>query len=72
MLSLLCLHVGVVSDREPVMFLKFSKEKFWLEPPSEKVRKQLEEELKLSSTDLKSHAWYHGRIPWEVGLTNTV
>ncbi|XP_072243333.1 SH2 domain containing 3Cb isoform X2 [Leuresthes tenuis] len=47
-------------------YVKFSKEKFWLEPPSEKVRKQLEEELKLSGTDLKSHAWYHGRIPWEV------
>ncbi|XP_069025503.1 SH2 domain containing 3Cb isoform X1 [Embiotoca jacksoni] len=46
-------------------YVKFSKEKFWLEPPSEKLRKQLEEELKLSSTNLKSHAWYHGCIPWE-------
>uniref|UniRef100_A0A3B4UJ83 SH2 domain containing 3Cb n=1 Tax=Seriola dumerili TaxID=41447 RepID=A0A3B4UJ83_SERDU len=44
----------------------FSKEKFWLEPPSEQQRKQLEEELKLSGTNLKSHAWYHGQIPWEV------
>ncbi|KAM6930860.1 SH2 domain containing 3Cb [Xenentodon cancila] len=50
----------------PVMPFKFSKEKFWLEPPSENLRKQLEEELKLSGTNLKSHAWYHGRIPWEV------
>uniref|UniRef100_A0A3Q3IRD4 SH2 domain containing 3Cb n=1 Tax=Monopterus albus TaxID=43700 RepID=A0A3Q3IRD4_MONAL len=48
------------------MSFKFCKERFWLEPPSEKLRKQLEEELKLSSTNLKSHAWYHGRIPWEV------
>nr|XP_020450956.1 SH2 domain-containing protein 3C-like isoform X2 [Monopterus albus] len=47
-------------------YVKFCKERFWLEPPSEKLRKQLEEELKLSSTNLKSHAWYHGRIPWEV------
>nr|XP_046241821.1 SH2 domain containing 3Cb isoform X2 [Scatophagus argus] len=47
-------------------YVKFSKEKFWLEPPSEKQRKQLEEELKLSGTNLKSHAWYHGHIPWEV------
>ncbi|XP_040897462.1 SH2 domain containing 3Cb isoform X2 [Toxotes jaculatrix] len=47
-------------------YVKFSKEKFWLEPPSEKQRKQLEEELKLSGTNLKSHAWYHGPIPWEV------
>uniref|UniRef100_A0A4W6CRN8 SH2 domain containing 3Cb n=1 Tax=Lates calcarifer TaxID=8187 RepID=A0A4W6CRN8_LATCA len=46
--------------------VKFSKEKFWLEPPSETQRKQLEEELKLSGTNLKSHAWYHGHIPWEV------
>ncbi|XP_028271094.1 SH2 domain-containing protein 3C-like [Parambassis ranga] len=47
-------------------YVKFSKEKFWLEPPSEALRKQLEEELKLSSSNLKSHAWYHGGIPWEV------
>uniref|UniRef100_A0A1A7XLW2 SH2 domain containing 3Cb n=2 Tax=Iconisemion striatum TaxID=60296 RepID=A0A1A7XLW2_9TELE len=38
----------------------------WLEPHSEELRKQLEEELKLSSTNLKSHAWYHGPIPWEM------
>ncbi|CAJ1069743.1 SH2 domain containing 3Cb isoform X1 [Xyrichtys novacula] len=47
-------------------YVKFSKEKFWLEPPTEKLKKQLEEELKLSSGNLKSHAWYHGPIPWEV------
>ncbi|KAM3868414.1 SH2 domain containing 3Cb [Diretmus argenteus] len=47
-------------------YVKFSKEKFWLEPPSEKLRKELEEELKLSSSNLRSHAWYHGCIPWEV------
>lgn len=47
-------------------YVKFSKDKFWLEPPSEKLKKQLEEELKLSGTNLKSHAWYHGHIPWEV------
>ncbi|XP_076006947.1 SH2 domain containing 3Cb isoform X2 [Genypterus blacodes] len=47
-------------------YVKFSKEKFWLEPPSEKLKNQLEEELKLSGNDLRSHAWYHGCIPWEV------
>uniref|UniRef100_A0A674K9B9 SH2 domain containing 3C n=1 Tax=Terrapene triunguis TaxID=2587831 RepID=A0A674K9B9_9SAUR len=31
-----------------------------------KLHKELEEELKLSSTDLRSHVWYHGRIPREV------
>lgn len=61
-------HGGVVSQRAPVMSFKFSKEKFWLEAPSEKLRKQLEEELRLSGTNLKSHAWYHGCIPWQVCL----
>lgn len=56
----------LVSDCAPVMPFKFSKDKFWLEPPSEKLRKLLEEELKLSGSNLKSHAWYHGYIPWEV------
>lgn len=60
-----------VSDCAPVMPFQFSKDKFWLEPASEKLRKQLEEELKLSGTNLKSHAWYHGRIPWEVCLQHT-
>ncbi|XP_047448478.1 SH2 domain containing 3Cb isoform X2 [Mugil cephalus] len=47
-------------------YVKFSKENLWLDPPSDKLRKQLEEELKLSAANLKSHAWYHGCIPWEV------
>uniref|UniRef100_UPI0037E80FDD SH2 domain containing 3Cb isoform X2 n=1 Tax=Semicossyphus pulcher TaxID=241346 RepID=UPI0037E80FDD len=47
-------------------YVKFCKDKFWLEPPTEKLRKQLEEELKLSGSNLKSHAWYHGPIPWEM------
>lgn len=32
----------------------------------ERLRKELEEELLLSSEDLRSHAWYHGRIPRQV------
>uniref|UniRef100_A0A8C9Z651 SH2 domain containing 3Cb n=1 Tax=Sander lucioperca TaxID=283035 RepID=A0A8C9Z651_SANLU len=48
------------------MPFKFSKDKLWLEPSSEKLKKQLEEELKLSGSNLMSHAWYHGPIPWEV------
>nr|XP_057926341.1 SH2 domain containing 3Cb isoform X2 [Doryrhamphus excisus] len=47
-------------------YVKFSKDKFWLEPPSESLRRQLEEELKLGSANLRSHAWYHGPIPSEV------
>ncbi|KAG8436746.1 hypothetical protein GDO86_007726 [Hymenochirus boettgeri] len=33
---------------------------------SDKLKKELEEELKLSNEDLRSHAWYHGRIPRQV------
>ncbi|XP_054249524.1 SH2 domain-containing protein 3C isoform X2 [Indicator indicator] len=47
-------------------YVKFSKEKYILDSSPEKLHKDLEEELKLSSTDLRSHAWYHGRIPREV------
>lgn len=32
----------------------------------EKLKKELEEELQLSSEDLRSYAWYHGRIPRQV------
>lgn len=46
--------------------LQFSKEKYLLESPPEKLRKELEEELKLSSSDMRSHGWYHGHIPREV------
>uniref|UniRef100_A0A1A8I4H1 SH2 domain containing 3Cb n=3 Tax=Nothobranchius kuhntae TaxID=321403 RepID=A0A1A8I4H1_NOTKU len=47
-------------------YVKFCKDTFWLEPHSDKLRKQLEDELTLNSTNLKSHAWYHGPVPWEV------
>ncbi|XP_056403449.1 breast cancer anti-estrogen resistance protein 3 homolog [Hyla sarda] len=30
--------------------------------PTEALKKELEEELKLSSEDLRSHAWYHGPL----------
>jgi len=50
-----------------VCFSQFSKEKYLLESPPEKLRKELEEELKLSSSDMRSHGWYHGHIPREVG-----
>ncbi|KAJ0015412.1 hypothetical protein NQD34_009032 [Periophthalmus magnuspinnatus] len=49
--------------------LPFSKEKYLLESPPEKLRKELEEELKLSPTDIRSHGWYHGHIPREVSET---
>lgn len=60
------------AGREPEAggdYVKFSKEKYILDSSPEKLHKELEEELKLSSTDLRSHAWYHGRIPREVSET---
>ncbi|TKS84592.1 SH2 domain-containing protein 3C [Collichthys lucidus] len=52
--------------------LGFSKEKYLLESPPEKLRKELEEELKLSAADIRSHGWYHGHIPREVSETLVV
>ncbi|XP_048030178.1 SH2 domain-containing protein 3C isoform X3 [Megalobrama amblycephala] len=49
--------------------IEFSKEKYLLESPPEKLRKELEEELKLSSSDMRSHGWYHGHIPREASET---
>ncbi|KAM6117565.1 SH2 domain-containing protein 3C isoform 1-T1 [Phoenicopterus ruber ruber] len=56
-------HDGLESGSE---YVKFSKEKYILDSSPEKLHKELDEELKLSSTDLRSHASYHGRIPREV------
>ncbi|XP_042193123.1 SH2 domain-containing protein 3C isoform X1 [Callorhinchus milii] len=47
-------------------YVKFSKDKYILDSSPEKLRWELEEELKLSSNDVRSHAWYHGHIPREV------
>uniref|UniRef100_A0A8C5N9X7 SH2 domain containing 3Ca n=1 Tax=Gouania willdenowi TaxID=441366 RepID=A0A8C5N9X7_GOUWI len=51
---------------------QFSKDKYLLESPPEKLRKELEEELKLSPADIRSHGWYHGHIPREVSETLVV
>lgn len=37
-----------------------------MEGPPEKLRKELEDELKLGSEEPRSHAWYHGAIPRQV------
>nr|XP_060629959.1 breast cancer anti-estrogen resistance protein 3 isoform X1 [Anolis sagrei ordinatus] len=55
-----------------VEYVKFSKERQVMErqvtmdSSPEKLKKELEEELQMSSEDLRSHAWYHGRIPRQV------
>ncbi|XP_048876652.1 SH2 domain-containing protein 3C isoform X1 [Brienomyrus brachyistius] len=59
-------------DRHPdpmENYVQFSKEKYLLDSPPEKLRRELEEELKLSSSDLRSHGWYHGPVPREVSET---
>ncbi|CAN9500796.1 unnamed protein product [Ophioblennius macclurei] len=44
----------------------FSGDQFILDCPSEKLRRELEEELKMNCEDPRSHAWYHGEIPRQV------
>uniref|UniRef100_A0A452TZN6 BCAR3 adaptor protein, NSP family member n=1 Tax=Ursus maritimus TaxID=29073 RepID=A0A452TZN6_URSMA len=46
--------------------LQFSKERHVMDRTPERLKKELEEELLLSGEDLRSHAWYHGRIPRQV------
>ncbi|XP_040013561.1 SH2 domain-containing protein 3C isoform X2 [Xiphias gladius] len=64
---------SIYSHMEPAEsqaeYVQFSKEKYLLESPPEKLRKELEEELKLSPADIRSHGWYHGHIPREVSET---
>ncbi|XP_019128016.2 SH2 domain-containing protein 3C isoform X2 [Larimichthys crocea] len=67
--STYCHMEPVVSQAE---YVQFSKEKYLLESPPEKLRKELEEELKLSAADIRSHGWYHGHIPREVSETLVV
>ncbi|XP_056319879.1 breast cancer anti-estrogen resistance protein 3 isoform X1 [Danio aesculapii] len=69
-------HQAFCSDRkqsrnsagmDPTMeYVKFSRDKYILDGPPEKLRRELEEELKLSSEEPRSHAWYHGAIPRQV------
>ncbi|KAM5256307.1 breast cancer anti-estrogen resistance protein 3 isoform 2-T2 [Ctenodactylus gundi] len=52
--------------RRSFIGIKFSKERHVMDRTPEKLKKELEEELLLSSEDLRSHAWYHGCIPRQV------
>ncbi|XP_076579612.1 breast cancer anti-estrogen resistance protein 3 isoform X2 [Chaetodon auriga] len=55
--------------KNAVITAKFSRDQFILDCPSEKLRRELEEELKLDCEELRSHAWYHGAIPRQVAET---
>ncbi|XP_008282514.1 breast cancer anti-estrogen resistance protein 3 homolog isoform X2 [Stegastes partitus] len=52
--------------KNSVINAKFSRDQFILDCPSEKLRRELEEELKMNCEEPRSHAWYHGAIPRQV------
>ncbi|XP_021381656.2 breast cancer anti-estrogen resistance protein 3 isoform X2 [Lonchura striata] len=61
------LHARDKTILDPTLeYVKFSRERQVMDKSPEKLKKELEEELQLSSEDLRSHAWYHGRIPRQV------
>ncbi|KAL9846182.1 breast cancer anti-estrogen resistance protein 3 isoform 2-T3 [Geothlypis trichas] len=61
------LHARDQNVLDPTLeYVKFSRERQVMDNSPEKLKKELEEELQLSSEDLRSHAWYHGRIPRQV------
>ncbi|CAL1592622.1 unnamed protein product [Knipowitschia caucasica] len=45
---------------------EFSRDQFILDCPPEKLRRELEEELKMNGDEPRSHAWFHGAIPRQV------
>ncbi|KAM6921331.1 breast cancer anti-estrogen resistance protein 3 isoform 1-T1 [Xenentodon cancila] len=49
-----------------VISAKFTRDQFILDCSSEKLRRELEEELKMNCEEPRSHAWYHGAIPRQV------
>ncbi|KAL7984891.1 hypothetical protein Chor_003461 [Crotalus horridus] len=59
-------HVRQNETFQSRSLLQFLKEKQVMDSSPEKLKKELEEELQMSSDDLRSHAWYHGRIPRQV------
>uniref|UniRef100_A0A672YFQ7 Breast cancer anti-estrogen resistance protein 3-like n=1 Tax=Sphaeramia orbicularis TaxID=375764 RepID=A0A672YFQ7_9TELE len=59
------LHVSKQVDRSNIS-VTFSRDQFILDCPSEKLRRELEEELKMNCEEPRSHAWYHGAIPRQV------
>uniref|UniRef100_A0A8C2FJF3 SH2 domain containing 3Cb n=1 Tax=Cyprinus carpio TaxID=7962 RepID=A0A8C2FJF3_CYPCA len=65
-LSLFCIYRYSGLMENSGVYVKFTKETCQLNSPSDKLKQELEQELKLSSCNLSSHGWYHGRIPWEV------
>uniref|UniRef100_A0A3P9QHH9 BCAR3 adaptor protein, NSP family member n=1 Tax=Poecilia reticulata TaxID=8081 RepID=A0A3P9QHH9_POERE len=57
---------GNASAPAGLVLQPFSRDQFILDCSLEKLRRELEEELKMSSEEPRSHAWYHGAIPRQV------
>lgn len=65
-----CVFSAVFSSVFVYFLLQFSRDQFILDCPSEKLRRELEEELKMNCEEPRSHAWYHGAIPRQVTHTH--
>lgn len=48
------------------IYVQFSRDKHIMDGAPEKLRRELEEELKQCGEEPHSHAWYHGAIPRQV------
>ncbi|CDQ62194.1 unnamed protein product [Oncorhynchus mykiss] len=59
-------RIPVLKEAVVPVYVQFSRDKYIMEGPPEKLRKELEEELKMASEEPCSHAWYHGAIPRQV------
>uniref|UniRef100_A0A8C7QHA8 BCAR3 adaptor protein, NSP family member n=1 Tax=Oncorhynchus mykiss TaxID=8022 RepID=A0A8C7QHA8_ONCMY len=59
-------HTHLLCSTVVPVYVQFSRDKYVMEGPPEKLRKELEEELKMASEEPCSHAWYHGAIPRQV------
>jgi hypothetical protein len=64
-------RIPVLKEAVVPVYVQFSRDKYIMEGPPEKLRKELEEELKMASEEPCSHAWYHGAIPRQVTHTQT-
>lgn len=56
----------VLKESVVPIYVQFSRDKYIIDGASEKLRRELEEELKQCGEEPRSHAWYHGGIPRQV------
>ena len=58
--------VRALKDSLVPIYVQFSRDKYIMDGAPDKLRRELEEELKQCSEEPRSHAWYHGAIPRQV------